>query len=521
MVEISAGAAPERENITAHAVAATMSSASQKAVSSRKKDVKYRKAPQAPKRFKSAFIFFSTAKHPEIRKRLGEKGTNEKTTNVAKLVSEEWKNLSATERDYWEEKARQDKARYEVEKTMYTGPWKVPAKKRYQKDPDAPKRPMSAFLSFSNSKRALIKAQHPEMNNTDVSRVLAKMWKEAPEEERKVHIEREAELRRAYKIAIADWRKQAEKDELAQREQREEMARNVIANQGVGAGQAMGDDGTGTDQGGHYHGYPPGGSGAQQDYYGQYDHGPHGGAVGPDMAHSAGPPPPPQQYGQAPGYGPPVMPQSGPPPPPGAPGAQQQWPHEGSAGSASASAQPRPYEAAQYGGPPPQAQQQGGQPPPSYDSSRPQMYSEYGNPPQSYGPQGGAYQYPASGPYGPQYSPDSYGYGPSSGAPPPPYYPYQEGQGSWQQGEQGQPPPPQQSGGPYSSYYGYYGQGGPPPAYGYGPGYDQPPPGGSFDGGNTESYPPPPQQQTSSGEMGPPPGDDRGYGEASYSQYQY
>jgi hypothetical protein len=35
---------------------------------------KYKKAPGAPKRFKSAFIFFSTAKHKEIRKVLGEKG---------------------------------------------------------------------------------------------------------------------------------------------------------------------------------------------------------------------------------------------------------------------------------------------------------------------------------------------------------------------------------------------------------------------------------------------------------------
>ena len=35
---------------------------------------KYKKAPGAPKRFKSAFIFFSTAKHKEIRKKLGAEG---------------------------------------------------------------------------------------------------------------------------------------------------------------------------------------------------------------------------------------------------------------------------------------------------------------------------------------------------------------------------------------------------------------------------------------------------------------
>jgi len=42
------------------------------------KRAKYRKAPGAPKRFKSAFIFFSTEKHKEIRAEMGEKGSAEK-----------------------------------------------------------------------------------------------------------------------------------------------------------------------------------------------------------------------------------------------------------------------------------------------------------------------------------------------------------------------------------------------------------------------------------------------------------
>eukprot|EP00978_Attheya_sp_CCMP212_P009522 scaffold22513_cov57-Attheya_sp.AAC.5 len=171
----------------------------------KKKDVKYRKAPQAPKRFKSAYMFFSTAMHPAIRKRLGEKGVTEKTTVVAKLVSQEWKGLSDEKREVWDEKARVDKERYETEKATYTGPWKVSITKRNQKDPTAPKRPMSAFLSYSNSKRSGVRVKNPTLNNTEISRILATMWKDAPEDERKVHIEREAELRRTYKINLANW----------------------------------------------------------------------------------------------------------------------------------------------------------------------------------------------------------------------------------------------------------------------------------------------------------------------------
>lgn len=41
---------------------------------------KLKKAPDAPKRFKSAFIFFSTEKHKEIRSQLGDKGLAEKVS---------------------------------------------------------------------------------------------------------------------------------------------------------------------------------------------------------------------------------------------------------------------------------------------------------------------------------------------------------------------------------------------------------------------------------------------------------
>jgi hypothetical protein len=49
-------------------------------VSAGHKRAKYKKAPGAPKRFKSAFIFFSTEKHKEIRAEMGDKGSAEKVS---------------------------------------------------------------------------------------------------------------------------------------------------------------------------------------------------------------------------------------------------------------------------------------------------------------------------------------------------------------------------------------------------------------------------------------------------------
>jgi HMG (high mobility group) box len=146
------------------------------------------------------------------------------TTDIAKLVSEAWREMGAEEKDSWEQKARKDKARYEVEKAMYKGPWKIPANKRTPKDPTAPKRPMSAFLAFSNKRRAGLKRENPDATNADLSKMLSKTWKEAPDELRKKYMEEEAALRATYKVEMAKWRKRVAEEKKSERDEREAVA---------------------------------------------------------------------------------------------------------------------------------------------------------------------------------------------------------------------------------------------------------------------------------------------------------
>jgi hypothetical protein len=107
---------------------------------------------------------------------------------------------------------------------MYKGPWKIPANKRTPKDPTAPKRPMSAFLAFSNKRRAALKRQHPDATNADLSKMLSKTWKEAPDELRRKYMEEEAGLREMYKVEMAKWRKKVAEEKKAERKEREAMA---------------------------------------------------------------------------------------------------------------------------------------------------------------------------------------------------------------------------------------------------------------------------------------------------------
>mmetsp|Transcript_42533 Transcript_42533/g.102862 ORF Transcript_42533/g.102862 Transcript_42533/m.102862 type:complete len:104 (+) Transcript_42533:31-342(+) len=50
---------------------------------------------------------------------------------------------------------------------------------------------MSAFLKYSQTRRAKVKQDNPDMSNTDVSRLLGEMWRNASPRERSPYVEQE------------------------------------------------------------------------------------------------------------------------------------------------------------------------------------------------------------------------------------------------------------------------------------------------------------------------------------------
>jgi hypothetical protein len=88
--------------------------------------------------------------------------------------------------------------RYVREKSEYKGIWKLP-KRRAKKHPLAPKRPMSAFLKYSQKRRTMVKVQNPNMSNTDISRLLGEMWRSASPSEKAPYVEEEKLERAKYK----------------------------------------------------------------------------------------------------------------------------------------------------------------------------------------------------------------------------------------------------------------------------------------------------------------------------------
>jgi hypothetical protein len=161
-----------------------------------------KKAPDAPKRFKSAYICYVMEKMDLVKANLPQ---DNKVTETMKVLANMWRTLPAGERQKYEDIAAADKSRYFAEMANYSGPMQVP-NKRQKKPPGAPKRAMSAFLSYSQMMRPHIRAEFPDMKNTDISGVLAQRWRDASEEEKRPHLEKELRDREKYHEDMTKWK---------------------------------------------------------------------------------------------------------------------------------------------------------------------------------------------------------------------------------------------------------------------------------------------------------------------------
>lgn len=58
--------------------------------------------------------------------------------------------------------------------------------KKKSKDPNAPKKPSSAYIMFFRHRRKDLLKDQPDLKPMDVTRVLGKEWRELPPEKQKV-----------------------------------------------------------------------------------------------------------------------------------------------------------------------------------------------------------------------------------------------------------------------------------------------------------------------------------------------
>jgi hypothetical protein len=135
-----------------------------------------------PKGKMSAYACFTQQFREECKKK--NPNATVPLAEFSKQVSEKWKTISDKEKKRYEDMAAKDKERYDDQMVDYVPPAGEGGKRKRgskaHKDPNAPKRGLSAFFCFSNEERAKVKAKNPGYSVGDVAKELGKRWEVCP-----------------------------------------------------------------------------------------------------------------------------------------------------------------------------------------------------------------------------------------------------------------------------------------------------------------------------------------------------
>ncbi|XP_041807657.1 high mobility group protein B1-like [Chelmon rostratus] len=158
--------------------------------------------PAKPRGKMSSYAYFVQTCREEHKKKHPDASVN--FAEFSKKCSERWKTMSSKEKGKFEDLARQDKARYEREMMSYV-PVRGGKKKKY-KDPNAPKRPPSAFFIFCSEFRPKVKSEAPGLSIGDVAKRLGEMWNSTSAEAKQPFEKKAAKLKEKYEKEVAAYR---------------------------------------------------------------------------------------------------------------------------------------------------------------------------------------------------------------------------------------------------------------------------------------------------------------------------
>ena len=185
-------------------------------VAKKKSGSKKKSDPNAPKGKKSAYIFFCAEHRDAAKTELGKEG---KATDVTKLLATWWNELKADddrsdELEKYTKLAEDDKRRFEQETSGVAAlqsdeeetpkpkkgkkskaqvdegksdeepePKKGKSKKSKSEDKPQSGKKTNGYTRFCSSNRASVKEDNPEMSATEITKELARQWKELDEDE--------------------------------------------------------------------------------------------------------------------------------------------------------------------------------------------------------------------------------------------------------------------------------------------------------------------------------------------------
>ncbi|XP_074555283.1 high mobility group protein B2-like [Halichoeres trimaculatus] len=161
------------------------------------------KDPNKPRGKTTSYAFFVATCREEHKKK--HPGTSVNFAEFSKKCSERWKTMSSKEKVKFEEMAKNDKIRYDREMKSYVPPKGVKGKKK-KKDPNAPKRPPSAFFVFCSEHRPKIKDENPGIAIGDIAKKLGELWGRQSDKDKAPYAAKAAKLKEKYERDVAAYR---------------------------------------------------------------------------------------------------------------------------------------------------------------------------------------------------------------------------------------------------------------------------------------------------------------------------
>ena len=105
-------------------------------------------------------------------------------TEFSKECSRIWKTLSDGDKKKYSKDAAKDKVRFQDEMASYVPPVDSKGKKKRKKDPNQPKRSLSAFFFFCYEARPKLRAKDPSASVGELAKKLGAEWRNLSEKDR-------------------------------------------------------------------------------------------------------------------------------------------------------------------------------------------------------------------------------------------------------------------------------------------------------------------------------------------------
>jgi len=115
--------------------------------------------------------------------------------------------MTEKEKKRFSEMAEKDKQRYDKEMSTYTPPvGEGRGGKRKKKDPNAPKRPLSAFFLFCHDERPAVKAVFPNYSVGEAAKELGERWNKVSAEVKAKYEAKAAQDKQRYDQVLAEYK---------------------------------------------------------------------------------------------------------------------------------------------------------------------------------------------------------------------------------------------------------------------------------------------------------------------------